>query len=352
MGARLRTQSQINEQTQQHTMLIQNDDHSIRNDKGWWKYIRYLNPIKWARCICRVFSGLWRRLTIKEKENEELPFLLNVYGTRRRLQIKEKENEELRAENIKLRYEKNEAITRLSQLVSVQLRDNNPNVVDLGDPYRPTKLAEMFSELYDNEWTAAFMELEKEAFEDRHIIEILLNVLMVSYAFCAKTLEDNWETVSQWYFDKNAITAKQTAKALKDGRKVLIPNHFAKVQKEFCEHLFNICRNEKLKQLLQRDAVKSYIAKCVQLSLLMNATDPPLVMKCESDTEKRTGRDLYNKDMFKEYTKRGKYFDFCTWPVLFLHEDGPILSKGVAQGVSDPDGKDMGKAKTWFRLKF
>ncbi|XP_052792388.1 uncharacterized protein LOC128226517 isoform X2 [Mya arenaria] len=294
MAARLRTQRQINEQTQQHNLLIQNGEDRIRKDQGWRKYIRYLNPEEWAS-----------------------------------------------------------SIYRLSQQVSVKLRDNNQNIAELSDPYRPTKLAEMFSELYDNEWTAAFMELEMENFEDRHIIEILLNVLMVSYSFCAKTLEDNCETVSQWYFDKNSETVKKTAKALKDERKVFMPNHIAKIQKEFCEHLINICNSEKLKKLLQGDSVKSYIAKCVKLSLLMNATDPPLVMKCESDTEKRTaGRDLYNKDMFKEYTTRGKYFDFCTWPVLFLHENGPILSKGVAQGVNDPDVKDMGKAETWFRLKF
>ncbi|WAQ99172.1 hypothetical protein MAR_023545 [Mya arenaria] len=32
------------------------------------------------------------------------------------------------------------------------------------------KLAEIFSELYDNEWTAAFMELEGDKYEEKQII--------------------------------------------------------------------------------------------------------------------------------------------------------------------------------------
>jgi len=39
----------------------------------------------------------------------------------------------------------------------------NPNIVDLSDKHRPTKLAEVFSEIYDNEWTDAFELFEKES---------------------------------------------------------------------------------------------------------------------------------------------------------------------------------------------
>ncbi|KAK3593595.1 hypothetical protein CHS0354_018691 [Potamilus streckersoni] len=46
-------------------------------------------------------------------------------------------------------------------MASNKLRDNNPNIADLSDPNRPTKLSEQFSEMYDNEWTDAFDELEK-----------------------------------------------------------------------------------------------------------------------------------------------------------------------------------------------
>lgn len=67
---------------------------------------------------------------------------------------------------------------RLSQAVAVKLQDNNPNIVDLSDQYRPTKLAEMFNELYDNEWTNVVSAMQ-ETFDDRQLINLLLQTVMV-----------------------------------------------------------------------------------------------------------------------------------------------------------------------------
>ena len=69
-------------------------------------------------------------------------------------------------------------IFRLSEQVSVKLRDSNPNIADLNDEFRPTKLAEMFSELYDDEWTNAFALLENK-FGEQDSIKVLLDFVMV-----------------------------------------------------------------------------------------------------------------------------------------------------------------------------
>ncbi|XP_052277632.1 uncharacterized protein LOC127876414 isoform X2 [Dreissena polymorpha] len=58
--------------------------------------------------------------------------------------------------------EKDDLTIRLSKLASASLTHNNPNIADLSDPNRPTKLAEAFSELYDNEWTDAFETLKDD----------------------------------------------------------------------------------------------------------------------------------------------------------------------------------------------
>ena len=63
-------------------------------------------------------------------------------------------------------------------MTSMQLRSNNPNIVDLSDLNRPTKIGEQLSELYDKEWTDAFEDLMKEKSE-REAIKILHNVIMV-----------------------------------------------------------------------------------------------------------------------------------------------------------------------------
>ncbi|KAH3838971.1 hypothetical protein DPMN_112389 [Dreissena polymorpha] len=52
-------------------------------------------------------------------------------------------------------------VVTLSAVLGAKLHSNNPDIDDLSDPNRPTKLAERFSELHDNEWTNAFEILRK-----------------------------------------------------------------------------------------------------------------------------------------------------------------------------------------------
>ena len=63
-------------------------------------------------------------------------------------------------------------------MTSMQLRSNNPNIVDLSDLNRPTKIGEQLSELYDKEWTDAFEDLMKENSE-REAIKTLHDIIMV-----------------------------------------------------------------------------------------------------------------------------------------------------------------------------
>lgn len=71
---------------------------------------------------------------------------------------------------------------RLSQLVGAKLRENNADIADLSDMNRPTKLAEQYSELYDNEWTDAFEVLTNEKGKDElHTIVLLLIFVTVGF---------------------------------------------------------------------------------------------------------------------------------------------------------------------------
>lgn len=51
--------------------------------------------------------------------------------------------------------------------------DGNPGITDLSDPYRPQKLVEMFSILYDNKWTDAY-EKSDDIGGDKQICVFLL----------------------------------------------------------------------------------------------------------------------------------------------------------------------------------
>ncbi|KAK3607026.1 hypothetical protein CHS0354_020456 [Potamilus streckersoni] len=77
-------------------------------------------------------------------------------------------------------------IYRRSLRASIMLHDNNPNISDLSDPNRPTKLTERFSELYSNEYTDLYEELEKDRYSERDIVYQLLRVVRRVYNHCQK----------------------------------------------------------------------------------------------------------------------------------------------------------------------
>ena len=68
------------------------------------------------------------------------------------------------------------------------MHNKNPMITDLGDINRPTKLAEQFSVLYDNEWTDAFDSVARMAGQtqniEKNIIIYLADVLRVCLFVC------------------------------------------------------------------------------------------------------------------------------------------------------------------------
>ncbi|XP_053399109.1 uncharacterized protein LOC123558279 [Mercenaria mercenaria] len=282
-----------------------------------------------------------------------------------------KEKEKLKKEKGTIEDEKQDALRRLSEVISVRLRDNNPNIVDLNDQCRPTKLAEMFSELYDNEWTSAFAVLEGPV-GDKSAIKILLDTVMQAYEFCEEKVAVPWNIVTSWFLDMNLPGAQQTSKWLKDSRKTNIRNKVPEVANEFEKETLYRFQENKVAELIE---VKHYRTKCIELCLLMVTTDPPVVplypgwsarlknqehsnisqslaekavdnndeekekdeqelLKDEAEPKKslKEEGERFDKDLYKEYTVRGQYLDYIVWPALFLYQDGPILSKGIAQG--------------------
>lgn len=69
---------------------------------------------------------------------------------------------------------------RFSALASHKMTADNPNIADLSDIYRPTNIADQIRQVYDDEWTEAYEELEKINQEDEMgIIDNLASILKV-----------------------------------------------------------------------------------------------------------------------------------------------------------------------------
>ena len=56
-----------------------------------------------------------------------------------------------------------------------RLREGNSAITDLSDKNRPIKIAERFSELYDNEWADAIEHLMEQKKKEPEVINILAN---------------------------------------------------------------------------------------------------------------------------------------------------------------------------------
>lgn len=67
----------------------------------------------------------------------------------------------------------------MSRLAGAKLTHGNAAITDLSDTDRPTKIAEKFSELYDNAWTDAFEELDITYHNEKETINVLLKILQV-----------------------------------------------------------------------------------------------------------------------------------------------------------------------------
>ncbi|XP_053400483.1 uncharacterized protein LOC123558287 [Mercenaria mercenaria] len=99
---------------------------------------------------------------------------------RMELKLKETENK-LRFTEIEL----DETKKRLSKSMGDLPIDNSPKIAHFSDKNRPTKLAERYKELYDNQWTNAYETVIKKYNEEK-TIGVLINILMDTFTFCKK----------------------------------------------------------------------------------------------------------------------------------------------------------------------
>lgn len=68
--------------------------------------------------------------------------------------------------------------------------------------------------------------------------------------------------------------------------------------------------------------ILAYIDACVEITWLMCIQDPPMVITWATEGE------VINTNYYKLFQTSGSIVKTCVWPVLLLHNRGPIVSKG------------------------
>lgn len=92
--------------------------------------------------------------------------------------------------------------------------------------------------------------------------------------------------------------------------------------------------------MIDNQVVQAFVRECVELCWLMVLQDPAVVI----GDAPCNGVD-FDTNIFKPYTQTGPKFDYMVWPPLYLHKDGPLLERGVAQAFGKELVKDRRRNK-------
>lgn len=261
--------------------------------------------------------------------------------------IETRQNEkssEIHKQIVAYKSEKQQLLNLVSEIAGNRLKNNNPTIADLSDKNRASKLAEGFSELYDNEWTDVVEVIrtppkgkklttkEEEILEEK-CITFLVEFAKIAYNNCRKKAKDDLDSMKKIVV-KTTEPSLDVTKRCKDfmkSRMSASEESLQQVTKQIGEKVKDEIGkgeiphfkefNERLKKSVHYDR---YSDNCVKLCWFMCLQDPPVVMMADITPES-------TKDHFRAYTRSGPYLGFIVWPALFLHKDGPLLYKGVAQ---------------------
>lgn len=278
--------------TESHNQLVKDETNRLQN---------YLED-KQTRCeneLRELINQQERETARKETEIRQLQNQID--SLRRQLTDERKKCEELS--------------NRLSKALSSQLTDNNPNIADLSDVNRPTKLAEKFSELYDNEWTDAFEVLQKTR-NEYTVITLLLTILCDCFDECKN-------------YAKTALAAaKHRGSAFDQAGYKSVKENLKKTAILKLPAINELIDRMMVKShgpdLLEIEQVRSYVRRCAGLCWLMAVQDPPMAIVVPSYL-------IYNKDIYRAYTKSGKFVEYVVWPAISIQEGGALLGKGTVQ---------------------
>ncbi|KAL3878815.1 hypothetical protein ACJMK2_031143 [Sinanodonta woodiana] len=223
---------------------------------------------------------------------------------------------------------------RRSEKTRILLLENNPNIVDLSDPNRPTKLAERFSELYNNEHTDTFEEILKcyrkgEVDQEEKIVHDLLVVVQKAYDHCKKwnmKLEEELISEELTKVPRSVAEYIQRGGQMQQKKKRLVQENLKDVVKDFMANKIQIFRPVDVTEVAKQEYV-NYATSTVEIVWWMCVQDPPIHLEYAT-----SGR--FDSNLYENYKQSGSFVDFCVWPLVRLHENGPILTKGIAQGTN------------------
>ncbi|KAJ8297824.1 hypothetical protein KUTeg_024355 [Tegillarca granosa] len=320
------------------------EDHQVTRENGKTyqalknciqKINRSGKDLEWIKDAEKQLTELKKTLGIKDKSLSKKAKTL-------------KDTEEIQL--LEAQEQKRQLLTQMSEVAGLHLRNNNPAITDLSDEMRPSKLAEQFSELYDNEWTDV-IECLKSTGEDneKDMIEFLFDIVKSAYTWCKDKLSKQLQEFIQTllfsqdndlgrngtdeviYVNVNHNASIEVQQRCKGIFKKFTSNMIKDYEQEYKRKILKDILNKrgKYNDISSKQPFKEFLSKCVSLSWYMNIQDPPVEMELKQVNK-------LNTEHYRAYTKSGQIIDFVVWPALMLHSEGPLMYKGVAQFCNKP----------------
>lgn len=275
------------------------------------------------------------------KEGEEAKVYWSI--ERNRLDLKQKQ-EEIE----KLRLQLKEERSRLSKVAGDKLSADNPDLADLSDPHRPTRLVECFKQLYDDEWTHAFEDLERTRMSERNVIEMLAKILKTAETFCEEAANQQMQNMifqnqlvvdelTRPKFRKEKYpdpVMSSTKYELNNHEEEIVRVHVKQLRKALARtsvrgltQIFANCYLSKLidSSIKPCDGINSFVRRAIELVWMMKIQDTPMELTWAKS------HDTFDRNQFSQYTRKGQYVDYAVWPGVLLHAKGPLMSKGIVQ---------------------
>ncbi|XP_048774733.2 uncharacterized protein LOC125679511 isoform X2 [Ostrea edulis] len=234
-----------------------------------------------------------------------------------------------------------ELTTRLSSFASRQLIEGNPNIADLSDPNRPTKLSEKFNNVYDNEWSDAFEELQDNDKSEDEIVKLLMHIIINAEKFSKDIKEQQLQHLMdsmrfsmvhvKWTNNDQDIRVDEKSTTHKSSVFSSATRHAKEFQKSsarasvpsLCVMFKEMCIKEGCNLNYKKFVhVEQYIDKVVEYLWLMTVQDPPMCICWQKQGEQM------DKKSYKYYEKKGDIVHLTVWPAVTLYDKGPLVSKG------------------------
>ncbi|WAQ98825.1 hypothetical protein MAR_023198 [Mya arenaria] len=137
-------------------------------------------------------------------------------------------------------------------------------------------------------------------------------------------LQKRWEPKRRNFLDSKTFTDDTPQQA----DPVHVDKQMKQLRKEVAGSILPIVQKAYMDASWQMEclsSLKPFINKCLFIGWMMVVQTPPM------DFKSAKKGDHFDKNIFNQYTKSGKFIDFVVWPALLLNKDGPVVGKGTAQ---------------------